>query len=81
MGRPRIDPRVKERHIRAANLRIIRARLDWHYSRPDGSTLCMNPDPLMWHFGATPGVELQGTENPRYVTCEKCLKMLEGKEK
>ena len=39
MGRPRIDPRVKERHIRTANLRIIRARLDWHYCRPDGSTL------------------------------------------
>ena len=74
MGRPRIDPRVKERHIRMSILRTIEANRPWHFKWPDGSALCKKPDPTVWHWGATPGVELQGTENPRYVTCERGMR-------
>lgn len=54
----------------------------WHYENPDYSPLCFYPDPSKrhWDGGIAPNPRgLLTTDNIKYVTCKRCIKILEDR--
>ena len=47
----------------------------WHMEKPNGDPLCYTPK--WWQNGAYHGKKT--TENPKYVTCPKCLEIMKEK--